>query len=255
VGAEAFACGKQYVAGATRRLVEPRDFRFYVEDVGLVGEGGKIVKVAMDGRAPWQVPDVALLDFEDGTGACTEGNAPYPEPNTGVYHVTRKPADMGRFKAPTLRNIAVTAPYMHDGSVATLEDALEHYRAGGRTIATGPNAGVGSQSPLRDPVIRPLQMTDLDRSDVIAHLVSLTDEAFLSNPDFASPWVRPDASPWQLSPGARPPAGRRCSWPWGEGRRVLGAGQDAPGQCRPCPGKGAARCRCCDVRRGRRRAR
>ena len=49
-----------------------------------------------------------------------------------------QPEDVGKFKAPTLRNIAVTAPYMHDGSVATLEDAIDHYAAGGRTIADGP---------------------------------------------------------------------------------------------------------------------
>ena len=44
---------------------------------------------------------------------------------------------MGKFKAPTLRNIAVTAPYMHDGSIPTLEAVLDHYAAGGRTIAAG----------------------------------------------------------------------------------------------------------------------
>ena len=56
---------------------------------------------------------------------------------------------MGRFKAPTLRNIAVTAPYMHDGSIATLSEVLDHYAAGGRTISDGPNAGVGSANPLK----------------------------------------------------------------------------------------------------------
>ena len=61
---------------------------------------------------------------------------------------------MGRFKAPTLRNIAVTAPYMHDGSIATLEEVVEHYAAGGRTITEGPYAGVGSDSPARDAFVR-----------------------------------------------------------------------------------------------------
>jgi cytochrome c peroxidase len=47
----------------------------------------------------------------------------YPPGNAGTYEVTNDPNDVGWFKAPTLRNIAVTAPYMHDGSIATLEDA------------------------------------------------------------------------------------------------------------------------------------
>ncbi len=70
------------------------------------------------------------------------GALSYPSPNTGIYEVTRKPEDVGKFKAPTLRNIAVTAPYMHDGSIPTLDGVLAHYEAGGRTISEGPNRGV-----------------------------------------------------------------------------------------------------------------
>jgi cytochrome c peroxidase len=62
-----------------------------------------------------------------------------------------KAEDVGKFKAPTLRNIAVTAPYMHDGSLATLEDVLAHYAAGGRTIASGPHQGVGHDNPNKSP--------------------------------------------------------------------------------------------------------
>ena len=51
-----------------------------------------------------------------------------------------------------LRNIAVTAPYMHDGSVATLDEAIDHYAAGGRTIASRPYQGVGRQQPEQEPV-------------------------------------------------------------------------------------------------------
>ena len=112
----------------------------------------------------------------------------YPEPNTGVFHVTHRPEDMGRFKAPTLRNIAVTGPYMHDGSIATLDEVLDHYAAGGRTIATGPYAGNGNLNPHKDPVIEPLQIGALDRTDVIAFLESLTDTEFLHDRALASPW-------------------------------------------------------------------
>ena len=56
----------------------------------------------------------------------------YPPPNVGIYEFTKAPADVGKFKAPTLRNIALTAPYMHDGSIPTLEGVLDHYAAGGK---------------------------------------------------------------------------------------------------------------------------
>ena len=112
----------------------------------------------------------------------------YPEPNTGVFHVTGQPSDMGKFKVPTLRNVALTAPYFHDGSAATLDDVLDHYQAGGRTITSGPYAGNGNLSPLKDPLIQPRQMSAQDRADVIAFLQSLSDDAFLTNPALANPW-------------------------------------------------------------------
>jgi cytochrome c peroxidase len=117
-----------------------------------------------------------------------DGKGAYPEPNTGVYHVTGVPSDMGKFKAPTLRNIAITAPYFHDGSAATLDDALDNYQAGGRNITSGPYAGDGNLSPLKDPLIRPLQMSAQDRADVKAFLQSLTDDAFLHDPALSNPW-------------------------------------------------------------------
>ena len=122
-----------------------------------------------------------------------DGKGAYPEPNTGVYHVTGKPQDMGRFKAPTLRNVAVTAPYMHDGSIATLDGVLDHYSAGGRTITSGPYAGDGAKSPLKDPLIEPLTLTAQQRADLIAFLDSLTDSEFLHDPAFADPWSGADA--------------------------------------------------------------
>ena len=66
----------------------------------------------------------------------------YPGDNPGLYGITGRMEDMGRFRAPTLRNIELTAPYMHDGSIATLEDVIEHYARGGRLVPDGPLAGV-----------------------------------------------------------------------------------------------------------------
>ena len=118
----------------------------------------------------------------DGAGA-------YPADGTGLFELTGLASDMGRFRAPTLRNIAVTAPYMHDGSIATLDEVLDHYAAGGRTIAAGPNAGDGSMSPLKSELVNGFTITVAERADVIAFLQSLTDETFLADPKHSDPWA------------------------------------------------------------------
>jgi cytochrome c peroxidase len=131
----------------------------------------------------------------DETGA-------YPEPNTGTYSVTAEPRDMGRFKAPTLRNIAVTAPYMHDGSIQTLDEVLDHYQAGGRTIESGPYAGDGSQNPNRSTLIRSFELSETERKDVLAFLESLTDHGFLTDKRFSNPWpTSEDSPPGDAGPG------------------------------------------------------
>ena len=114
----------------------------------------------------------------------------YPAPNTGMYEVTHDPKDVGKFKPPTLRNIAVTAPYMHDGSVASLEDVLSHYEAGGRTLTEGPYKGVGHDNPNKSPTIRGFSLTPEQRADLLAFLRSLTDEHVLRDPRLSNPWRR-----------------------------------------------------------------
>jgi len=117
-----------------------------------------------------------------------DGMGGYPPEDIGLMEITLDPADMGKFRVPSLRNIAVTAPYMHDGTIATLTEVLDHYAAGGRTITEGPHAGVGSESPLKDSFVGGFEMTDEQRDDVIAFLESLTDDEFLTNPALADPW-------------------------------------------------------------------
>jgi cytochrome c peroxidase len=113
----------------------------------------------------------------------------FPADDTGLYQITRDPKDVGKFKAPTLRNVAVTAPYMHDGSAATLEDAIDHYAAGGRTIVDGPNRGVGRDNPNKSPSIQGFTLTPAQRADLVAFLRSLTDEPLLRDARFANPWA------------------------------------------------------------------
>ena len=137
----------------------------------------------MHARAPH--PEIA---FHNTALYNVDGKGAYPAENTGIAELTGRPEDMGRFKAPTLRNIAVTAPYMHDGSITTLDEVLDHYAAGGRTITSGPNAGVGHDNPLKSSFVPGFIMTPEERADLIAFLTSTTDEQFLKDPRFSDPW-------------------------------------------------------------------
>jgi cytochrome c peroxidase len=116
------------------------------------------------------------------------GEFSYPAPNTGIHQVTKRVEDIGKFRVPTLRNVAVTAPYMHDGSIATLGEAIDHYAAGGRTISSGPNAGIGHDNRNKAPNVHGFAITNAQKQDLIAFLESLTDTAFLHNPALSNPW-------------------------------------------------------------------
>jgi cytochrome c peroxidase len=118
-----------------------------------------------------------------------DGEGAYPENNQGILEVTGREEDMGAFRAPTLRNIALTAPYMHDGSIPDLNGVIDHYAAGGRTIAEGEYAGVGSESPLKSALVRGFVLSDSERTDLIAFLESLTDETLITNPRFSNPFA------------------------------------------------------------------
>lgn len=94
----------------------------------------------------------------------------------GRVLVTGNPNDEGKFKTPTLRNVALTAPYMHDGRFQTLEDVVRHYNSGGKP------------HPQRDPLMRPLGLSEQDISDLVEFLKSLTDTSFTRNPSLQNPW-------------------------------------------------------------------
>ena len=102
----------------------------------------------------------------------------YSAPNRGIFEHTWKAADAGKFRAPGLRNIAVTAPYMHDGSIPTLEEVLDHYTGGGRA----------HDNPNKDPRLHKLDLTPQNRADLLEFLRTLTDEDLLRDPRFSNPW-------------------------------------------------------------------
>lgn len=119
-----------------------------------------------------------------------DGRGAYPSDSTGLIAQTGQASDMGRFRVPSLRNVALTAPYLHDGSAATLEEVLASYAAGGRLIATGPNAGDGRLNPYKSPTVQAIAEASLsaqDQADLIAFLRSLTDEAFVRDPKLGPP--------------------------------------------------------------------
>jgi cytochrome c peroxidase len=93
--------------------------------------------------------------------------------DTGRQQVTGRAGDLGKFKVPGLRNIGVTSPYMHDGSVASLEDVIEQYDAGGRG------------DPSTDPQIKPMALSSEEKADLLEFLRSFTDDALLQDPRFA----------------------------------------------------------------------
>jgi cytochrome c peroxidase len=94
----------------------------------------------------------------------------YPDP--GRFRLTGEEADRALFKVPALRNVGVTAPYMHDGSLPTLAAVMEHYNSGGKN------------HPHKSQMVKPLGLTMQEQADLVAFLKSLTDNDFLVNPKF-----------------------------------------------------------------------
>jgi cytochrome c peroxidase len=89
-----------------------------------------------------------------------------PMPDLGRYEVTKREEDKGAFKTPTLRDISRTAPYMHDGSLKTLEDVVEHYNKG------------GIKNPWLHQDVRPLNLSEQDKKDLVAFLKALDGEGW-----------------------------------------------------------------------------
>jgi cytochrome c peroxidase len=100
----------------------------------------------------------------------------------GVGGITGASSEQGTFKVPTLRNIAITAPYMHDGRFATLEDVVEHYSSG---IKSHPNLA----SELKDgSQPKKFNFSSQEKSDLITFLGTLTDDVFKTDERFSNPF-------------------------------------------------------------------
>ncbi len=113
------------------------------------------------------------VNFSDNSYRSTGLDFNYAD--RGRAGITGSSNDVGKFKVPSLRNIALTAPYMHDGRFTDLKAVLQHYNEGGKHNST------------QDPLIHTLKLTDSQIADIIEFLNSLTDNSFTSNKAFANP--------------------------------------------------------------------
>lgn len=181
-----------------------------VNDVGIAKAIGAFERTLLAGDAPfdrYKAGDEKALsagakrgmDIFFGKGQCSSCHAgplftdggfhnigvswDAEKPDLGRYTETELEGDKGSFKTPGLRDIALTAPYMHDGSLATLEDVIEHYNKG------------GVKNPYLDEAIFPLNLTDQEKAD----LVTFLQEGLTSN-------VYPQVEPPQLPPDPAEPA-------------------------------------------------
>ena len=102
-----------------------------------------------------------------------ENNGLYKEyDDVGRFRFTGNDEDLARFKVPSLRNIELTEPYMHDGSILTLAEVIEHYNSG------------GLNHPHKSALIQPLNLNEMEKEELLAFLQSLTDNSFVTNPLF-----------------------------------------------------------------------
>jgi len=111
----------------------------------------------------------------------------YPAIDTGLAEISNKAEDNGRFRAPTLRNIAVSAPYMHDGSIEDLSAVVDFYAAGGRNVTAGKFQGDGRKNKYKSAFVKGFEMNEQDKKDLLAFLNTLTDESFLMNSKYGKP--------------------------------------------------------------------
>ncbi len=105
-----------------------------------------------------------------------DGSGSYPVADTGLAEITHRSEDNGKFRVPTLRNVQLTAPYMHDGCLVTLDDVITHYARGGRQSPSGASV----KNSRKDPRIHGFNIDAQERADLIAFLNSLTDATLIA---------------------------------------------------------------------------
>lgn len=159
---------------------------FFSERLGCGGcHGGLFLNLPADatGEPTADTPEYLNIGMYNVDG---EGGLPAEE--TGLHAFTGEPADMGRFRVPSLRGVAETGPWGHDGSFPSLGDVIDAYARGGRLLVGGPYPGDGARSPHKDPRITGFEISDAEKAQLIAFLEALTDEEANARPFLQTPW-------------------------------------------------------------------
>ncbi len=125
-----------------------------------------------------QFANIGLYNYDGGN---------YPTDDQGLYKVTHKKRDKGKFKIPTISNLLYTAPYFHDGSAATLEEALSVFENGGRNITHGLWQGDGSKNQYKNNHIKGFILTTTEKKNLLDFLESLSDSSIFQNKLFLPP--------------------------------------------------------------------
>lgn len=145
-------------------------------DLFLSGDSDAITLAARKGYALFQSERTSCYVCHGGmffSNFTFENNGLYAQyTDSGRFRLTGQPEDMNKFKVPSLRNVAITAPYMHDGGFQSLDEVLVHYNLGGYA------------HPGKHPLIRPLHLSQVELDYIKAFLESLTDPLFYQNPIF-----------------------------------------------------------------------
>ena len=134
---------------------------------------GSMSESALRGKTLFDSERTSCFTCHSGfnfTNYSFQNNGLYDEySDNGRERLTQDPSDKALFKVPSLRNVEVTGPYMHDGSIETLAEVIEHYNSG------------GSNHINKNKLIQPLNLTETERVDLLAFLESLTDQKFITN--------------------------------------------------------------------------
>jgi cytochrome c peroxidase len=147
-------------AGCTGcHLVGPNSALFSDGRLHNTGIGYKASMLDDDTARPVRLAPGEYVSVDAGLIAEVSESAP---DDLGLYEITQDPDDRWKYKTPSLRNVALTAPYMHDGSLATLREVVEFYDRG------------GVPNELLEQRIRPLDLSDAELGQLVAYLESLT---------------------------------------------------------------------------------
>ncbi|NOT36977.1 MAG: hypothetical protein HOP11_06335 [Saprospiraceae bacterium] len=117
-------------------------------------------------------------------------NGKYPTKDSGIENESHDQDDNGLFRIPTLRNVAITGPYYHDGSEENLESIIKNYERSGRMIDYGDCKGDGANNPNIDGRLQKFNLQENERRALISFLHSLTDTSYLSNKMFRDPFSK-----------------------------------------------------------------